>query len=35
MPFTFSITNGIAFGLVAYGVGSLFRRKRDNGGEVS
>lgn len=35
MPFTFSITNGIAFGLVAYGVGSLFRRKRDNGGKVS
>jgi len=35
MPFTFSITNGIAFGLVAYGVGSLFRRKRDNGGQVS
>jgi len=35
MPFTFSITNGIAFGLVAYGVGSLFRGKRDNGGEVS
>ena len=35
MPFTFSITNGIAFGLVAYGVGSLFRRKRDNRRQVS